>query len=189
MQITTVLSDLFKYNTGYLAKHLNNIEKSKLFIRPEGRHNPIIWILGHIVVSRGSILEILGDEPDLIKLSRYFSSGTEPLNSASGYPHVDEIMGQLGKLGTRLVRHISEGGDSLLHRQVWGDYDTIGKHLVNGYIHESYHVGQISYLLNLTDDLSAMRAKLSIGSHRKRSSTGKTGIFSLDNLKSIINVR
>jgi len=188
MEITTVISDLFKYNTGYLAKHLTSIDKSRLFIRPEQRHNPIIWILGHIVVSRASLLEILGEEIGLEDMRHYFSSGTKPVNDPSEYPHFDEIMGLLGKLGTRLVRHISEGGENLLSTQVWGDYENIGKYLVNGYIHETYHIGQITYLINLTS-ISTMQAKLGQGAHKKKTSTSKTGVFSLSSLKSVLTVR
>ncbi len=191
MQVTTVLSDLVKYNTGYLAKHLNNIDKSRLFIRPDGYHNPIIWILGHIVVSRGSLLEVLGVEPGMEKFDRYFASGTYPLNDPSEYPHFDQLMSQLSKLGNSLVQQIGQGGDSLLQRQVWGDYENIGKYITNAYIHETYHVGQINYLLSLTAGMQSMKAKLSIGSgtRKKKASTGKTGVFSLSGLRSILTVK
>lgn len=185
MEITTMISDLIKYNTGYLAKHINNIDKSRLYLRPLQRFNPIIWILGHIVVSRASLLEMLGEETRMREFHEYFSSGTMPLTDPSGYPHIDEIMGQLGKLGTSLVRHINEGGENLLNTQAWGDYENIGKYLVNGYIHETYHVGQISYLLNMTAKLQSSKTKLSLGA-RKKDSTGK---FLISSLKSVLTVR
>ena len=190
MQVTNVLSDLFKYNTGYLAKHLNHMDKSRLYIRPDGYHNPIIWILGHIIVSRGSLLELLGEESRSGNLNRFFASGTYPLNDPTGYPEFSELMGQLQKFGSKLVHHIGEGGDDLLQRQVWGDYENIGKYVVNGYIHETYHVGQINYLLSLTAGMQSMKSKLSIGSrNKKKGSTGKTGVFSLSGLRSILTVR
>lgn len=189
MQVTTVISDLFKYNTGYLAKHLNHIDKSRLFIRPDGYHNPIIWILGHIVVSRGSLLEVLGEDPDVEKLTRYFTSGTYPLNDPSEYPHFDILMKHLNKIGNSLVQQISQGGDNLLQRQAWGDFENIGKYITNAYIHETYHVGQINYILTLTAGMQSMQAKLSIGSRKRKTSTGKTGVFSLSGLRSILSVK
>jgi len=191
MQVTTVLSDLIKYNTGYLAKHLNHIDRSRLFIRPDGYHNPMIWILGHIVVSRGSLLEVLGVEHGVEGLNRYFASGSYPLNDPSEYPHFDQIMGYLGKLGNTLVQQIAEGGDNLLQRQAWGDYENIGKYITNAYIHETYHVGQINYLLSLTAGMQSMKSKLSIGSgtRKKKNNTGTTGVFSLSGLRSILTVR
>jgi hypothetical protein len=185
MQAITLISDLLKYNTGYLAKHLTPIDKSRLFIRPDFKANPIIWILGHIVVSRGSLIELLGEEPQTESLDPYFSSGTTPLSDPSEYPHFDEIMGMLGKLSTRLVRKIVEGGDSFLNRQAWGDYDTLGKHIAAGYIHETYHIGQITYLLNLTDKSAAFPNRLKL-STKKKESTGK--IF-LNSLKSVLTVK
>ncbi len=185
MESANIISDLFRYNTGYLIKHLTSIDKSRLFIRPNQRHNPIIWIIGHIVVSRGSIVELLGDEPNIANYSKYFASGTKPLNDPSEYPHIDEVMGMMGKLGTKLVRHINQGGESLLGKQIWGTYDNIGKYIVNGYIHETYHVGQITYLLNLTAKMSTAQPTLRFAA-KKKNSTGKV---LLNSLKSVLTVR
>lgn len=185
MEIINLITDLFKYNTGYLVKHLSPMDKSLLFIRPNNKSNPIIWIIGHIVVSRGSLIELLGDEPQMQKLGCYFNTGSKPLSSPSGYPHLDEIMGQLGKLSTKLTRLLKDGGETLLNRQVWGQYDSIGKHIVSGYIHEAYHVGQISYLMNLI-------TKSNSGGYRFKV-PGKTanspGKILMDSLKSALTVK
>jgi hypothetical protein len=185
MQTINLITDLFKYNTGYLVKHLTPIDKSRLFIRPNHKLNPIIWILGHIVVSRGSLLELLGDEPETEALNLYFCSGTMPLNDPSEYPHFDEIIGLLGKLSTKFTRKIIEGGESLLNKQAWGDYDTIGKHVAAAYIHESYHIGQITYLLKLTEKPYIPRLKIP---NKKDDGTTTTKIF-LNSLKSVLTVK
>jgi hypothetical protein len=187
MQTVNLITDLFKYNTGYLVKHLMPIDKSQLFVRPSHKMNPIIWILGHIVVSRGSLIELMGDEPETGRLYPYFCSGTKPLNDPSEYPHFDDIMGLLGKTSTKLIRRIISGGDSFLSRSAWGDYETIGKNIVAGYIHESYHIGQITYLLSMSEKMNLKPSKLKI-SHKKDSAT-KTSIFSLSGLKSVLTVR
>lgn len=185
MQTINLITDLFKYNTGYLVKHLTPLDKSRLFIRPNYNLNPIIWILGHIVVSRGSLLELLGEEPKTETLNPYFCSGTKPLNDPSEYPHFDEILGQLGKLSTKLVRKIIEGDEPLLNRQVWGDYDTIGKNIISGYIHEAYHIGQITYLLTLTEKLNTTHPRLKIAN---KNGVG-TGNVLLNSLRSVLTVR
>ena len=185
MKTENLISDLFKYNTGYLMKHINPMDSAKLFIRPNQKHNPIIWILGHIVVSRGSLLEILGESPKILDLQSIFSSGTKPLTDPSQYPHSDYLMELLSKFGAQLVGHINNGGDDLLGQQVWGAYDNIGKYLINGYIHETYHVGQINYLMSLTDSLSQTNNRLKFATKRKNS----TGKILMDSLKSVLTVR
>lgn len=185
MESINLITDLFKYNTGYLMKHLMPIDKSKLFIRPSIKLNPAIWIFGHIIVSRGSLIELLGGEPSYWELNQYFNSGTRALNDPSEYPPFDEIMVALGKLGKKLNQLIIEGGDVLLNKQVWGNYDTIGKHVLSGYIHESYHIGQITYLLNQIEKSSTMQSRLK-SFKRRNNSTGK---ILLDNLKSVLTVK
>jgi len=185
MKTENLISDLFKYNTGYLMKHIIPMDKSKLFIRPNQRHNPIIWILGHIVVSRGSVLELLGESPKILDLQSLFASGTKPLADPSQYPHSDYLMELLSKFGGQLVTHINNGGADLLSQQVWGAYDNIGKYLINGYIHETYHVGQINYLMSLTDSLASSKSRLKFAT-KKKNSTGKV---LLDSLKSVLTVR
>ena len=184
MESIKLITDLYKYNTGYLLKHFARIDKSILYSRPNHRLNPIVWIFGHIVVSRGSLSELLGGELENRNLSYYFSSGTKPLKDTSEYPSFDKILGSLSKYGAKLNRLIAEGGDSLLNRQVWGDYDTIGKHVVSSYIHESYHIGQISYLKNQIEKTSS-RYSLKF-TNKKKESTGK---ILLDSLKSVLTVR
>jgi len=185
MESKDLITDLFKYNTGYLMKHLTSIDKSKLFIRPSVKLNPVIWIFGHIIVSRGSMIELLGGDPSYWELNQYFNSGTKPLNDPSEYPPFDELMTAMSKIGTKLNRLIIEGGDALLNKQVWGNYDTIGKHVLSGYIHESYHVGQITYLLNQIEKTSTAQSRLNL-SRKKNNSTGK---ILLDSLKSVLTVK
>jgi hypothetical protein len=185
MQINKLIADLFKYNTGYLVKHLTSIDKPRLFIRPNYNLNPIIWIFGHIIVSRGGLVEILGEDSNTADLGYYFTSGTIPLNDPSEYPHIDELMSKFRNLNAQLVRLITEGGESLLGKQAWGEYDTLGKHLISGYIHESYHIGQISYLLKLTSKTASIPTRFNPVVKRKNS----TGKVLLDGLKSMLTVK
>lgn len=185
MEFTNLITDLYKYNTGYLIKHITPMDKSRLFVRPQHNLNPIVWILGHIVVSRASMVEMLGDEIDMTTYSQLFGTGAKPLNDPSDYPHIDEIMGKLGRLGARLTRLLDEGGETLLNRQVWGAYDSIGKYIVNGYIHETYHIGQITYLINMIDKMNSARTSLKLAT-KKKNGTGK---LLLDSLKSVLTVK
>ena len=185
MEIINLVTDLFKYNTGYLVKHLSKTDRSKLFIRPDQKSRPAIWLLGHIVVSRGGMVELLGGDPKTGKLNLYFNAGTKPLTDPSDYPGFDEILGQLGKLCTQLTRLLKEGGESLLNRQVWGQYDSIGKFIVSGYIHETYHVGQISYLLNLVENATAAKYQVKLSNKRR----GNQNKSIMESLRAVLTVK
>ncbi|OQX91977.1 MAG: hypothetical protein B6D58_05250 [candidate division Zixibacteria bacterium 4484_95] len=185
MQTNKLIADLFKYNTGYLIKHLTEIDKSRLFIRPNYNLNPIIWIFGHIIVSRGGLVEILGEDSQTDNMVCFFSSGTVPLNDPSEYPHIDELMSKFRNLNAQLVRIIIEGGESLLVKQAWGEHDTLGKHLISGYIHESYHIGQISYLFKFTSNPLSRTTRFNYKTKRKNS----TSKILLDSLKSVLTVK
>jgi hypothetical protein len=185
MQTNILISDLIKYNSRYLLKKLGGIEKSKLFVRPNHNLNPLIWIFGHIVFSRAEMVEVMGIDPQAGELAEFFASGTFPRNDPAEYPHIDELAASLDRLGDQIADLLNEGGDKLLARRAWGKYDTVGKHIVSGYIHESYHVGEINYLNNLLDKGNMNSTRLNLAT-KKKSGTGK---ILLDNLKSVLTVK
>jgi hypothetical protein len=185
MQTNTLIGDLLKYNTRYLLKKIGGIDKSFLFNRPGYNLNPMIWIFGHIVYCRAEMVEVMGIDPQSGGLAEYFASGTFPRNDPAEYPHIDELAADLERLGDQISDLLNEGGEKLLARRAWGKYDTVGKHIVSGYIHESYHIGEINYLVNLLEKSNLNSTRLNLAT-KKKSGTGK---ILLDNLKSVLTVK
>jgi len=185
MQTDILISDLFKYNSRFLLKKLGGIDKAKLFVRPNHNLNPAIWIFGHITFFRGELVELMGLDPQTNGLAEFFGSGTFPRNDPAEYPHIDELTTALERLDDQIVDALNQGGEKLLARRAWGKYDTVGKHVIGSYIHESYHIGEINYLLNLLDKGLSDQARLSLATRRKNS----TGKILLDNLKSVLTVK
>lgn len=185
MQAQALIADLFKYNTAYLTKKLTNIDRARLFIRPNYTLNPIIWIFGHIIFCRSEILEVIGINSRASELADFFASGTFPLNDPSEYPHFDDLVAQYSNLGSQLCDSIVKGGEDLLGRRCWGKYDTIGKTIVAGYIHESYHIGQINTTLILVEKIGVDQSRVNFATRRKNS----TGKILLDGLKSVLTVK
>lgn len=185
MHTNILISDLIKYNSRFLLKKISGIEKSLLFNRPNHNLNPMIWIFGHIVFSRAEMVEVMGLDPKAGELAEFFASGTFPRNDPAEYPHIDELATNLERLGDQIADLLNEGGDKLLARRAWGKYDTVGKHIVSGYIHESYHIGEINYLINFLEKSSLNSTRLNLAT-KKKSGTGK---ILLDNLKSVLTVK
>jgi hypothetical protein len=185
VQSNILIADLIKYNTGFLVKSLNGIDKTRLFIRPNYELNPIIWIFGHIIVCRGELIDIMGTAAGTVEYNEYFASGTFPRTDPADYPHFDELMALHEKLGAQLAELLISGGEQILSQRAWNKYETVGKHVVGEYIHESYHIGEIKYILRLTNKIGSSSTSLGAGG-KKKNSTGK--VF-LDNLKSVVTVK
>jgi hypothetical protein len=185
VQSNILIADLFRYNTGFLSKKLGNIDKTRLFVRPGLELNPIIWIFGHIIVSRGELAELMGVTAQTAGYCDYFASGTFPKSDPSEYPHFDELMASHEELGAQISSTLTNGGEGILSRRAWNKQETIGKQIVGGYIHESYHIGEINYIIRLTEKISSNQSRLNMAT-KKKNSTGK--IF-LDNLKSVLTVK
>ena len=68
MQTTPILAELFRFNGAYIPKLLKAFSPESFFVRPEHRGNPMIWLLGHVVLNRGEIVEMLGGDPQTADL-------------------------------------------------------------------------------------------------------------------------
>ncbi len=185
MHAHALISDLFKYNTAFLTKKLTGIDRAKLFVRPNHTLNPIIWIFGHIVFCRSEMLESIGIGSQSSDLADFFASGTFPLNDPAEYPHFDDLVAQYGTFGEKLCEALTKGGEELLNRRCWGKYDTVGKTIVAGYIHESNHIGQISNTLIFAEKTATGQSRMNLATRRKNS----TGKILLDGLKSVLTVK
>ena len=84
MKTEETFAELLRFNVGYVGKLVEGLAPEAYFIRPENRGNPLIWILGHIVLNRGEIIEILGGDPRTGDLGDLFARGTRPDNNPSG---------------------------------------------------------------------------------------------------------
>ncbi len=149
MESITIFSDLLKFNSSFLIKSLAGIPDESYFIRPEKRGNPLMWLLGHIIVNRGEIVEILGGEPRLGNLADLFARGTYPQGNSSVYPSPEEMIARLAKISS-LTDHLLKNVDpGLMDKASWGKFETVGQNLAFSYMHETHHLGQITYIVNL----------------------------------------
>jgi hypothetical protein len=180
MVATALFSELLRFNLAYLARTLDGVSADKFYIRPEGRGNPLIWLLGHIVLNRGEIVELLGGDPSTRDLGDLFARGTKPSSDASVYPLPQQLMTRFMKLSSttdHLLKHVSE---SLLDQESWGQFESVGQHLAYSYMHETHHIGQVTYVVNLP----AFKTKRAGGSEHKKNSTTK---IVLDSIRSVFS--
>jgi uncharacterized protein YndB with AHSA1/START domain len=139
---------IFKLNTGLLRSALDGLNAEELWRRPTPLTNPMLWIAGHIVQTRASMLRLLG-EPFDTGWTDLFSRGAA-LAESSRYPSRDDIDRINREIINRLKVKFAALTDEDLAapargRQVPGA-KTVGDQLTFLAFHESYHIGQLAYV-------------------------------------------
>jgi len=182
MQAINIFGELFRFNAGYLARELEKVPDEKYYIRPEKRGNPLIWLLGHLVVNRGEIVEILGGNPTVGNLLDLFARGTKPTSNSSVYPRPQQLLARFMKLASMTESLLNSCDPNVLDQKSRGQFDTVGQNLAFSYMHETHHIGQITYILNLP---GIREEKKSSTNFRRPDMNSSTAKILLENLKSV----
>jgi hypothetical protein len=142
------IASMFKTNTDLFKKVIQGIPPDRWLTTPGNDSNHLMWIAGHVVVGRATVLKTLGSEwsapwPGL------FARGAK-LVDPEQYPGPAEIGRAWDEVSDKLSASLSS---------VWGD--TLAKPVSKGLpsldgkiggtiaffsLHETYHVGQMAYL-------------------------------------------
>jgi uncharacterized damage-inducible protein DinB len=138
----------YHMNTGMLEKMVDDLSPEEWLRHPDGNPNHIAWIVGHVIWTRGRLLARLGTEwskPWLDLFGRGSKCGDEV-----AYPSKDTLLDAWRESSTVLDSALENVADEYLAQpSVQGPPSTDGNQsgVVNFLaIHETYHLGQISYL-------------------------------------------
>jgi hypothetical protein len=171
MLVSAIFAELLKFNIAYLSRTIDGVSQEKYYIRPEGRGNPLIWLLGHLTLNRGEIVELLGGDPSTRDLGDFFARGTRPLTNPTSYPKPQQLMSRYVKLAS-LTEHLLKNCDEgIFDRPSWGNFESLGQHLAYSYMHETHHIGQVTYLVNLPSIRPARKSSFSRQEQTKDSTT------------------
>ena len=182
MKTTEQFAELLKFNVAYLSRTIDGVLPEKFYVRPEGRGNPLIWLMGHLVLNRGEIVEILGGDPTTRDLADHFARGSRPLSDPGAYPKPTQLMTRLVKLAALTDHLLKNCDESILDKPSWGQFESLGQNLAFSYMHETHHIGQITYIVNLPSVRPAKRQTSFSRPDDKKSSTTK---IVLDSIKSV----
>jgi Protein of unknown function (DUF664) len=136
------LGRAFDRNTQVLKEQCDGLTNEDSLLQLPFRGNCMNWVLGHIAVHRGRILNLLGEPPLPGPDLSLYDRESEPLNSES--PGVLQLQDLLTCLDTYQER-IADGLASVAH-----DHPAdVSRKVFFLYFHETYHVGQTELLRQL----------------------------------------
>jgi len=142
------IQGMFKINTDVVDKAIQDVPAERWFETPGENSNHFMWVVGHVVVHRAYVLKSFGVNLDL-PWGKLFARGSEKV-SDTDYPTIDEMREAWTKVSAELSAALSKAPDDVLAQPApKGPPSFDGK--VSGTcaffaFHDTYHVGQISYL-------------------------------------------
>jgi uncharacterized damage-inducible protein DinB len=137
-----------KLNAGLMKSTLDGLGERDLWTRQTDHNNPILWIFGHVVATRASLLHTLGEAFDT-GWGKKFARGA-PLLDKSEYPPIQEIQRVHHDVTERLKARFAALTDAELAGPPTAPelpgVKTLADQLAFFAFHESYHVGQMAYV-------------------------------------------
>lgn len=146
--VITAAADNYRMNTGMLTKMVEDLSPEEWLRHPEGTSNHVGWIVGHVVWARGRVLARIGIEWSKPWFD-LFGRGSK-CSGDIAYPSHDKFLEAWNESSLLLTSALENVTDEYLAEpSVQGPPSTDGKQ--SGVIsflaiHETYHLGQISYL-------------------------------------------
>lgn len=142
------ISGIFRANTEIVNKAIAGVEPEHWLKQPGDDSNHLLWMLGHVVVHRGMVLNKLGVDWSS-SWAPLFARGAERADTAN-YPTTEEMQAAWQQVSETLSAALKEPPADVLAQEVpKGSLSFDGK--ISGLVaflalHDSYHTGQISYL-------------------------------------------
>jgi len=142
------LGTIFAVSDTFINRSIEGLTEDDLWHRPTEQSNPMFWLLGHIVHTRGAVLRILGED-FRTGWGEIFQRGAT-LQDRSAYPALAEIERVRMDAAARLASRLASVTDEFLSRVATG-HKLPGCKIVADQVaflglHEAYHVGQLAYV-------------------------------------------
>ena len=145
------LANLYEMSFGAINRNLEGVAHEESLVRPPAG-NCLNWVLGHIVLYRGTMLKIIGRRP-LLEGERadLYRRGSHP-DGSEHYLDLATLRGLLSDSHQEFIPALSVMTDQELAANVPEEFNrpplagSIGNALARLSFHESYHAGQIGLL-------------------------------------------
>jgi uncharacterized protein YndB with AHSA1/START domain len=144
------LSFVFAANSALIVRAFDGLGDDRLWHRPTPHNNPPLWIAGHIVHVRGSMLRLLGGDPLDTGWGDLFAGGAA-LDDPAKYPGKADVLRVHEEVAKRIVARLGALTAADLAREATigpkpPGVKTVGDQLGFFALHDSYHVGQLGFI-------------------------------------------
>ncbi len=139
---------VFKSSHMVINRNLKDVTHEESLIIPQGGGNSINWILGHILVSRDDIRELLGLDRLCVDEVKLYDRGTENIDPLSAI-HLSKLLEMYNNGELELEDKLSE-------TDLTGNKENL-EMLTFLAFHESYHTGQTGLLRRIIGKEGAIK--------------------------------
>ena len=143
------LTKLFSISYEVLKKNLNGITHEESLYQPESDGNCINWIVGHILSTRNSAVQMLNHQPFWNQEeAATYERGSEPIKDGSRALNFTKMFTDLDRSQERLIACLSGVSEAQLNAPspIPSVGETMEEALFIMQFHESYHAGQTGLL-------------------------------------------
>jgi uncharacterized damage-inducible protein DinB len=137
----------FLFNDNLAFRALEGLTQEELWRAPTDRNNAMLWVAGHVVQTRATVLGQLGEPVDT-GWGDLFERGAK-VHDAKRYPERDEIERVMRDVASRIQRKLASLEDEYLAGPATMELPnatTMADQLAFFALHDSYHVGQMAYI-------------------------------------------
>jgi hypothetical protein len=157
------IARMYEISYGAINKNLQDVTEEESLVQPAPSGNCLNWVLGHIVLYRGTMLKMVGGTPVLeATQAATYQRGSNP-GPDSKYLDLATLRGLLSDAHQQLIPVLSAISEEELSRQVPEEFNRpplagpIGDALARLQFHESYHAGQIGLLRRIAGKDGAIK--------------------------------
>jgi hypothetical protein len=146
--VAAPLALIYANNDSLITRAVAGLSEDELWHRPTDHSNPMFWLLGHIVHTRGSVARMLGDDYRTGWGDIFQRSAT--LKERTAYPGLADVERVREEISARLQQRLASASEEMLAREATGFKLPLAKTLADQVaflgLHDSYHVGQLGYI-------------------------------------------
>jgi uncharacterized damage-inducible protein DinB len=138
---------IFAVNDDLVSRALDGLTSEQLWRAPTEHNNAMLWIAGHVVQTRATILRLLGEAVDT-GWGALFERGAV-VGTADDYPSRESIEHVQREVGPRLLAKLASLDEEYLASpatMALPGVRTMADQLGFFALHDTYHVGQLAYI-------------------------------------------
>jgi len=143
----TALAAMFEFNNKLYINGIFELDDDTARKRISDNANPIIWLAGHLTMTRTHILELVGSDRAENPWYKLFRKAYDP---EVEYPGLAEIKKFWGTVSDPMIEKMRELTPGEMARDIGYDLPHQRRDLAGGLVfwiyHESWHLGQIAYI-------------------------------------------